>query len=78
VGYPGVYYVYVIVCLVLGWNFLCGEYCGVKLVYVIVCFVVEWNLLCGILWGVVCICNCVFGCMVKFVVWDIVGCSLYM
>jgi hypothetical protein len=40
-----------------------------------VCLVVEWNLFCGTLWGVVCICNYVFGCRVEFVVWDIVRSS---
>jgi hypothetical protein len=53
-------------------------YCGVWFVYVIVCLVIEWDLLCGIWWGVVCICNCVFGYRVEFFVWDMVGCSLYM
>jgi hypothetical protein len=38
-----------------------------------VCLVVEWNLLCGIMWGVVCICNCVFGCRLEYEVWDILG-----
>jgi hypothetical protein len=50
----------------------------VYFVYVIVCLVVGWNLLCRIFWGVVCICNCVFGCRVQFNVWDSAGCSVYM
>jgi hypothetical protein len=43
-----------------------------------VCLVVGLNLLCGIIWGVVCICSCLFGCRVEFVVWDNLGRSLYM
>jgi hypothetical protein len=66
------------VCLVVWQNLLCGILWGEVCICNFVCLVVEWNLLCGIMWGVVCICNCVFGCKVKFVVWDIVGCSLCM
>jgi hypothetical protein len=48
-------------------------YFGVYFGYVIVCFVEGWNLLCVIFWGVVYICNCVFGWKVEFVLWGIAG-----
>jgi hypothetical protein len=41
-----------------------------------VCLVLEWNLLCGIWWGVVCKCNCVFGCRVEYlggILWGVVS-----